>query len=175
MMLKLMVGRTARRRSQMLKVTVAVLAIVLGGTASAAGWRKLQIDASSEAAFIESVVTFREKLSPSRRVAFERSLRDIWLERTERATAEQREYTDAEYLRDLDGLGYEQVVTLVDPSGERAKGYRAAYYNSRPAGGGSASAPNWGTTSSPPPVQNGVYRGWTTQGGIRVGNNGCGC
>ncbi len=35
----------------MLKLTVAVLAIVLAGTASAAGWRDLRIDASSAASY----------------------------------------------------------------------------------------------------------------------------
>jgi len=161
----------------MLRITVAVLALALAGTASAAGWRKLQIDASSEASFIESVVTLQEKLTPSRRVAFERSLRDIWRERAERAAAEQREYTDTEYLQELHGLGYEQVVTLVDPSGDRAKHYRAQYYYARGSGGsaaaGSAASPWY--TPPPPPVQNGIYRGWTTSGGIDTRMNTCGC
>ena len=75
----------------MLKITVTVLALVLAGTASAEGWRKLQIDASSEAAFNESVVTFQKKLSPSRRVAFAMSLEDIWLAGSRRAEEQQRE------------------------------------------------------------------------------------
>ena len=120
------------RTTPMLKLTVATLAIVLAGTASAAGWRKLQIDASSETAFDQSVATFQEKLSPSRRVAFARSLQDIQDEGTKRATGEQRDYTRAEHLQRLHGLGYEEVVTLVDPTGKRAGYYRAAYYQSRP-------------------------------------------
>ena len=120
------------RTAPMLKFTVATLAIVLAGTASAAGWRKLQIDASSETAFDQSVATFQEKLSPSRRVAFARSLQDIQDEGTKRAREEQREYTRAEYLQQLHGLGYEEVVTLVDPTGKRAGQYRTAYYQSRP-------------------------------------------
>ena len=158
----------------MLKLTLAVLGVALAGTASAAGWRKLEIDASSEASFTESVMAFQDKLSPSRRVAFERSLQDIWRERAERATAEQREYTSAEYLRELNGLGYEQVVRLIDPSGKRAKSYRAGYYYSRAAGGSAGGGSAW-NTSPPPPVQNGVYRGWTTNGGIDVRMNRCGC
>jgi len=39
----------------MLKFTVAVLAAALAGTASAAGWRDLRIDASSETSFDQSV------------------------------------------------------------------------------------------------------------------------
>ena len=120
------------RTAPMLKFTVATLAIVLAGSASAAGWRKLQIDASSEAAFDQSVATFQQKLSPSRRAAFAASLQDIQLEGTKRARAEQRDYTRAEYLQQLHGLGYEEVVTLVDPTGKRAGQYRTAYYQSRP-------------------------------------------
>ena len=161
----------------MLKLTIAFVAVALAGTASAAGWRNLRIDASSEASFGESVATFQDKLSPSRRVAFERSLQDIWRERAQQATAEQREYTSVEYLQELDGLGYEQVVRVMDPSGETAKRYRAQYYYAR-AGGGSAGRGSMGAASqgpSPPPVQNGVYRGWTTNGGIRIDGNSCGC
>jgi len=117
----------------MLKLTVAVLAFALAGTASAAGWRKLQIDASSEAAFKQSVATLQKKLSPSRRAAFAGSLRDIEQDGETRARAEQRDYTRAEYLEQLHGLGYQEVVTLVDPTGKRTAQYRAAYYLAQPS------------------------------------------
>jgi len=143
----------------MLRLTVAVLAFALAGTASAAGWRKLQIDASSEAAFNQSVATFQKKLSPSRRAAFAGSLRDIRAEGTRRATAEQRAYTRAEYLQQLHGLGYEEVVTLVDPTGKRAGQYRAAYYQSRTPPNNTTASP-WPQSSGPPPNQfPGTYRG----------------
>ena len=157
----------------MLKVTFAVLAVALASPASAAGWRKLQIDASSEAAFNESVATFQEKLTPSRRVAFTKSLEDIKREGTQRAAAEQREYTTADYLEELHGLGYEEIVKLTDPTGGKAASYRRNYYYSRATG--TSSAPTLWNQSAPPPVQNGVYRGWTTNGGIRVDGNLCGC
>jgi hypothetical protein len=57
----------------MLKLTAGVLAIVLAGSASAAGWRSLRIDASSEQAFNESVGVFREKLPYVRHYVFVRS------------------------------------------------------------------------------------------------------
>jgi len=101
----------------MLKLTVALLAVALASSASATGWRKLQIDASSEAAFDQSVATFQQKLSASRRAAFERSLQDIRLQ-----------YTDADFLRQIHGLGYEEVVTLIDPTGKKEGQYRAEYY-----------------------------------------------
>jgi hypothetical protein len=158
----------------MLKLTVAFLAVVLAGTASAAGWRNLRIDASSEAAFIESVAVFQDKLTPSRRIAFARSLQDIWLQGTKVAGEQQREYTDADYLRQVHGLGYEEVVKFADPTGEKEGRYRAAYYYSRGSGdsaaAASAGASPW-YTPPPPPVQNGIYRGWTTAGGIDVRMN----
>jgi hypothetical protein len=130
----------------MLKVTVAVLAVVLASSASAAGWRKLRIDASSEAAFTVSVNTFQEKLTPSRRVAFALSLEDIWLNGTRLAEEQQREYTQADYLRQLDGLGYEEVVAFTDPTGEKEKRYRAQYYYARGNGG----TPNPVSNGNPP-------------------------
>jgi hypothetical protein len=116
----------------MLKFTVAVLAVVLASSASAAGWRKLRIDASSDTSFQESVALFQDKLSPSRRVAFAMSLEDIWLAGSRLAEEQQREYTQADYLRQLDGLGYEEVVTLMDPTGKNEGRYRAVYYQARP-------------------------------------------
>lgn len=115
----------------MLKLTVAVLAFAIAGTASAAGWRKLRIDASSDTSFQESVALFQDKLSPSRRVAFAMSLEDIWLAGSRLAEEQQREYTQADHLRQLDGLGYEEVVTLTDPAGKKEGQYRAKYYEAR--------------------------------------------
>ena len=116
----------------MLKLTVAVLAVALASSASAAGWRKLRIDASSDTSFQESVALFQDKLSPSRRVAFAMSLEDIWLAGSRLAEEQQREYTRADYLRQLDGLGYKEVVTLTYPTGKIEGQYRAEYYRARP-------------------------------------------
>jgi len=125
------------------KLIVAVLALVLAGTASAAGWRSLRIDASSEASFAKSVEEFRDKLTPSRRVAFVRSLQDIRIHGSQLAVEEQREYTDADFLRQIHGLGYEQIVTLTDPTGDMAKDrYRVASLSQRYAGP-SIPSPNW--------------------------------
>ena len=139
----------------MLKLTVAVLGIALAGTA-AAGWRDLRVDGSSEAAFTESLEAFQEKLSPARRYVFGEALKDIWLQGARQAVAEQREYTAAEYYRQLHGLRYEEIVKLTDPSGDTAKDrYRMASLSerqSRPA----VVLPT-GTTGDrqPPPTWNG--------------------
>ena len=111
----------------MLKLTIAVLAVALAGTASAGGWRSLRVDGSSEAAFGESVAALQEKLTPARRYTFERALQDILIQGTKGAEGEQRETTTSEYWRQLDGLGYEEVVTFTDPTGETARRYRATY------------------------------------------------
>jgi hypothetical protein len=81
----------------------------------------LQVDGSSEEAFEQSLAAFKEKLSPTRRIVFGQALKDIWIQGTKAAQDEQREYTAADYYRQVDGLNYEQVVTLTDPTGATAK------------------------------------------------------
>lgn len=136
------------RTAPMLKLTAAVLAVMLAGTASAAGWRDLRIDASSAASYSESIATFQQKLTPSRRIAFARSLQDVWLHGSQLAEERQRGFTDADYFRLLHGLGYEEVVTLTDPSGKTAGRYRAEYYASRGYGGGVPGTPAWTSMSN---------------------------
>jgi len=104
----------------MLKLTVAVVALALAGTA-AAGWRDLRLDGSSEEAFAHSMTAFKDELSPAREYVFGEALKDIWIQSATAAEAEQREYTADEYYRLLDGLSYEDVVTYTDPTGDTAK------------------------------------------------------
>ena len=137
----------------MLKLSIAVLAVALAGTASAGGWRSLRVDGSSQAGFAKSVEEFREALSPGRRYTFDRALQDILVQGTKGAAAEQRKYTATEYFRQLDGLGYEEVVTFTDPTGETARRYRAAYnphLNGDRTGYASSGSP-WGNTGAAPP------------------------
>ena len=111
----------------MLKVTVAVLAVALAGAASAGGWRNLRIDGSSEAAFTESVEVFEEKLPLPKWYALAHALNDIWVEGVAAAKAANCDYTAGEYFRRTDGLAYDEVVTLLDPTGETAQArYREA-------------------------------------------------
>ena len=111
----------------MLKITVAVLAVALAGTASAGGWRNLRIDGSSEAAFAESMEAFKEKLPRAQRYVFVLAMQDIWVQGVEAAKATDREYTGMEYFRQTNGLGYDEVVTLLDPTGQTARArYREA-------------------------------------------------
>jgi hypothetical protein len=114
-------------RCRVQKLVIALLAVALGSTASAAGWRSLRVDASSEAAFEQSLAEFKDKLTPGRRYVFSEVLQDVWFAGARAAEAEQREYTAEEYQRQLHGLSYEEIVTLLDPTGETAKRYRAAY------------------------------------------------
>ena len=105
----------------MSKLTVAVLAIVLAGSASAAGWKNLTIDASSEEAFEKSLAEFKEELTPARASVFGQALQDIWIKGSQDAEANQREYTAADYYKQVHGLGYEGITTLTDPTGKTAK------------------------------------------------------
>ncbi|HEX5045740.1 MAG TPA: hypothetical protein VFX89_01370 [Gammaproteobacteria bacterium] len=137
----------------MLRLTVAVLAVVLTGTASAAGWRSLQVDGSSEEAFSKSVAAFEEKLTPARRYVFTLALRDVWLQGAKSAEADQGEYTAADYFRQLDGLSYEEVVTLTDPTGETARRYRRAYNHYQVGDAGQYAAARRSAPPSAPPMR----------------------
>jgi len=112
----------------MLKLTIAVLAVALASSASAAGWRSLRIDGSSKASFTESVEAFKEKLPMTRRYAFAWALQDIWVQGLKDAEADQREYTASDFFRQVDGLGYDKVVTLLDPTGDTAETRRKEAY-----------------------------------------------
>ena len=110
-------------KTYMLKLTFVIMGVALAGTASAAGWRSMRIDASSEASFNESVAALQDKLPRVRRRVLEQSLQDIWAQGMQAAVAAEREYTRADYLKQLDGLKYQDVVTFTDPSGDRAQRY----------------------------------------------------
>jgi hypothetical protein len=147
-----------REEVPMLKLTIAVLAVALAGTASA-GWRALRVDGRSEEAFAKSLESVKDKLSPARRYVFGEALKDIWLQGEKAAAAEQRDYTADEYYRQVDGLRYEEVVKLTDPTGDTAKDrYRTASLSnrySRPAM--PASMQGNMANQAPPPI------GWSGQ------------
>jgi hypothetical protein len=111
---------TPERRSHMLKLTIAALAVALASTAAAA-WRDLRIDGGSEANFAESIEAFKEELPRARRYVFVLAMQDIWVHGVEAAKATDREYTAVEYVRQTNGLGYDEVVTLLDPTGRTAR------------------------------------------------------
>ena len=103
------------------KLTVVVLAVAFAGTASAAGWRDLRVDGSSEEAFARSMTEFKDELSLRREYVFGEALKDIWIQGATAAKAEQREYTADEFYERIDGLSYEEVITLADPTGATAR------------------------------------------------------
>ena len=86
-------------KTSMLKLTVVILGVALAGTASAAGWRSMRIDASSEASFNESVAALQDKLPRVRRQVLEQSLKDIWAQGTQASVA-------AELIAALERLDY---------------------------------------------------------------------
>ena len=143
----------------MLKLTAAMLAIALAGTASAAKWRDLRVDGSSEEAFAQSLEVFKDKLPQSRWYTFDHVLGNIWLKETLAAAAEQREYTRDDYLRQLDGLTYNEVFRVLGPTGYLEQQYRAQYYYARAGGRGRGA---FTTPESP----------WPNQGGRPAGGYG---
>jgi hypothetical protein len=138
----------------MLKLTITLAALVLAGAANAENWKDLRVDGSSEAAFAHSLAAFKDKLSLARQQVFGAALKDIWINGVQAAEAEQREYTASDYYAQIDGLGYEEVVALADPTGKitRAR-YREANLQARsraPQNPALARPPAW--TSPPPPI-----------------------
>jgi hypothetical protein len=147
----------------LLKVTVAMVVLALAGSASAAGERSLRIDASSGAAFKQSLAAFKDELSPGQREAFGEALKDIWIAGTQDADTERRRYRKADYYRQIDGLSYEEVVGFT--TGEAAKRRRqAAAAALRAAAAPTRAAPvtprssPWEGVPPPPPT-------WQPRGG----------
>ena len=129
----------------MLKLTVAVLAIALVGSASAEGWR---LGAGSHRAFKRSLEAAKDELSPANIQMLGGALKHIWDEGTKAAEAEQRRYSDKDYFRQLDGLSYEQLVHFTDAT------YEAALkYNSASDAAVAFEAPANGRASGPVPPQ----------------------
>jgi hypothetical protein len=161
----------------MLKLAVAVLAVALAGTASADNWRKLKVDASSEAAFEKSLAVFKEELSPARRYVFGEALKDIWTQGAQEAAAAQREYTASDYYRHVDGLSYEEITTFTDPTGKTAKTrYNAASRFPGPAPRASGSAATSASALMRPMQGQRPPGGWgTTNESIAQGMQQCHC
>jgi hypothetical protein len=148
----------------MLKLIVAVWAIALAGTASAAGWRSLRLDGSSQAALEKSVAALQVKLPIVRRYVLSLALQDIWRDASRQAQAEQRQYTVADYLRQLDGLGYKEIVTITDPSGDRARAQFRAVYSGLSARSVFANAGQGNAPWQPPAAPPTNHSGYATRG-----------
>jgi hypothetical protein len=160
----------------MVKITVAVVALALAGTASADGWRKLRVDGSSEAGLTKSMATFEEELPPGRYQVLLQALEDIWREGTRNARAGEREYTAADFLRDLDGLRYKEVVEFTDPTGLTARArYRQAFAQQNPGATNLPAAPGMPASRPAPIGWNGQQVRGATQGDMlpRGCNAGC--
>jgi hypothetical protein len=95
----------------MLKRTIVLLAVALAGAAGADESLSLRIDASSKRAFERSLAAFKDELSPERRQAFGDALADIWVAGAQAADSEGRKYRTKDYYRQIDNLGYDEVVS----------------------------------------------------------------
>ena len=110
----------------MLKLSVALLAVALVGSASAEGWR---LDAGSHRAFKRSLELAKDELSPENIQMLGGALKYIWNEGTKAAEADQRRYSDEDYFRQLDGLSFEEVVHFTDATYEAALKYNSDFDN----------------------------------------------
>jgi hypothetical protein len=103
----------------MLKRIIVLWALALVSSAGADESDALRIEASSNRAFERSLAAFSDELSPERRQAFGDALTDIWLAGEQAAEGQGRKYRTKDYYRQIDGLGYDEVVSQA--TGEAAK------------------------------------------------------
>ena len=86
-------------------VCLTVLMLIVGGHASASGWRDLRIDASSDSRFDGSIQQMRDKLPFHHARLFDLVIKDL-----------KTRLAPAEYRQQLDGLSYKQIARLASPS-----------------------------------------------------------
>jgi hypothetical protein len=116
---------------------VSFVALLLTACASTTGWRALRIDASSEAAFVQSVTLLQQELPSNRRILFGYAVEDI----------ANRSSSPEAFLGQLDGLGYGEVVDLAGPA---ARQKYLAHFGSA-AAAPISSPPNAGFTGNTNP------------------------
>ena len=103
----------------MKKLAVVMVGMALAACASTSGWQAPRIDATSQSNFEASVAALQQTLPPNHRLFFEVALQELWNSTASKGGAESsvEEATKA-YFAQLDGLGYEQVISL---AGSEAK------------------------------------------------------
>jgi hypothetical protein len=86
-------------------ISLTVLMLVCGASASASGWRDLRIDASSVSTFDDSVQEMRDQLPYPHALLFVLVLHDLKMR-----------FSPTEYRQQLEGLSYEQIAHLASPN-----------------------------------------------------------
>jgi hypothetical protein len=97
-----------------------MVGMALAGCAGTSGWHALRIDATSASHFEASVAALRQTLPPNHRLFFEVALQELWNSTASKVGAESSvgEATK-DYFAQLDGLGYEQVISLAGPEAKQ--------------------------------------------------------
>ena len=97
----------------MSRQAIAIAAIALSACASTSSWQDLRIDASSPTSFQESVDAIEAALPYHRGQLFLLALQDIQMT----GLAADDAFAPKDYLGQLDGLGYDEVLALADATG----------------------------------------------------------
>jgi len=98
------------------KLAVVLVGLALAGCASTSGSHALRIDATSQSNFEASVAAFQQALPPNRRLRFEVALQELWKSTASKAGTESSvDQTTKDYFAQLNGLDYEQVISLAGP------------------------------------------------------------
>jgi hypothetical protein len=100
----------------MLKGTLFIVAVALAGCASTSGWRALRIDGTSRSTFEASNFALQQGLSANQRLRFKIALQELWRTGAAQAGAEGGvDGASTSYYAQLDGLGYEEIVSRAGP------------------------------------------------------------
>ena len=97
----------------MSRLVIAFAAIAVSACASTSSWQDLRIDASSPTSFQDSVDAIEEALPYHRGQLFLLALQDIQMT----GLAADDAFAPKDYLGQLDGLGYDEVLALADATG----------------------------------------------------------
>jgi hypothetical protein len=123
----------------MQKLAVVLVGLALAGCASTSGSHALRIDATSQSNFEASVAAFQQALPPNRRLHFEVALQELW-KSTASKTESSVDQTTKDYFAQLNGLDYEQVISL---AGAEAKERYQSLFLPDKYGPATTWSPNW--------------------------------
>ena len=148
------------------RLTSLLLFMAIAGCASTNTTRSsstLRIDATNVPAFEASIAAFQHDLRPNHRLRFEVALQEIWSATEFQAGPESSQHEKTKrYLAQLDGLGYDQVISLAGPAAEQT--YQALVAEQLRERVGRAPNPTFSGFGDSTPVggnNSGVYTGQT--------------
>jgi len=107
------------------KLAFLIVGLALAGCASTSEWRALRLDGASKSTFEESAAVFRQELPQGRRLYFDVAITDLWTTAALKAQLDLQTESNAleaasrNFLAQIDGLGYDEIVSLAGPRAKK--------------------------------------------------------